>query len=85
MRLHRPTSALIADSTVDATTWISYHDETGEHLGVRDADAIAPLAGLRCLNADTPAHVLRNAALDLPAAGASPMSRCSPQVPTRAR
>jgi hypothetical protein len=33
---------------------------------VRDADAIAPLAGLRCLNADTPAHVLRNAALDLP-------------------
>jgi acylpyruvate hydrolase len=65
VRLHRSTQALITDSTIDATTWISYLDEAGEHLGVRDADTVVPLAGLRCLDANTPAHVLRNAPLDL--------------------
>jgi acylpyruvate hydrolase len=66
MKLHRPTSAPIAAGTVDATTWISYLDETGEHFGVRDADTVVPLAGLRRLDANTPAQLLRNAPLDLP-------------------
>jgi len=60
----RPTP-LISDSTVDATTWISYLDETGENLGIRDADTVVPLFGLRCLDANNSAHTLRSAPLDL--------------------
>ena len=66
MKLHSRHSSPIADGTVDVTTWMHYRDETGDHLGVRDADTVVPLAGLHCLNANTPADLLRNAALDLP-------------------